>query len=127
MVVHAIVDEIGITVDVYAERDLAIDALTALGGGRRAGNEWKIRTLPASPPGTWCDERVFTVVDDLGRLESAHADHDRAEARMRARDSEARARGEQPSGRRVVSHVLIRRLPNLPQAAAAQQQLHRAG
>ena len=127
MVVHAIVDELGMAVDLYADRDLASGALSALSQSGEAVGNWRIRSLPASAPGTECDERVFTVVDDMNRLESAHADHETAEARMRERDSDAQARGERPSGRRVTSHLLIRRLPNRPEAAPPKQQLHRAG
>ena len=115
------------TVDLYAVREMASGVISAL---RKSGEDvasWHIRSLPASAPGTDCGERVFTVVDDMNRMESAHPDYDTAEARMRERDSDARARGERPSGRRVTSHLLIRRLPNLAQAARREQQLHRAG
>ena len=127
MVVHAIVDELGTAVDFYTRPELAAGALSALKEGDASAGDWTLRSLPAGAPGSECSERVYTVVDDLDRLESAHADYESAEARRAGRDAGARAAGAAPSGRRVRSHLLIARLPNQPETAAAEEPLHRAG
>lgn len=127
MVVHAILDELGVAVDFYARPELAAGALSALRNGNPDQAGWTTRSLPAGAPGVECDERVFTVVDDLRRLESAHADYESADTRMRCRDAEAAAQGQAPCGRQVTSHVLIRELPNRSRETCGEVGLERAG
>ena len=127
MVVHAIVDEIGAAVDFYARPELAAEALSALRNGNPDQASWSTGSLPAGAPGVDCDERVFIIVDDRSRLESAHADYGSAEARKRERDSDALARGHAPCGLRVTNHVLIHELPNRSGCASGDLRLERAG